>query len=322
MTSPNQIFDRPLLNRRKARAAADIGQFDFLLKRVAEDLALRVSAMIRDFPLALNLGAWHGPLTHALSQLKNVGTVISAETCLPLLIQCPPPRVLCDEEALPFINDGKRPPFDLIASGLALHLVNDLPGVLVQCRRALKPDGLFLAAILGGATLFELRDCLLQAEDEIEGGASPRVAPFADVRTLGGLLQRAGLALPVTDTDLVTVTYKDMFALLRDLRGMGATNMLTGRRRRPLRRQTLFRAAELYGEKYTGDNGRLVASFEIITMTAWAPHESQQKPLRPGSAQMRLADALGAKEFSTGDQAAPAQPPANPDKRSKTGSKT
>ena len=305
MSEDSQIFDRSLLNRRKSRAAAGITAFDFLLRRAAEDLADRTAGLLRNFSNVVVLGAWHGVLSRQLSALENVGNVMSAERCPALLQQCPKPRVLCDEEALPFSCRGEETGLDMVASALSLHLVNDLPGVLVQTRRALKPDGLFLAAMLGGMTLFELRDCLMRAEDEIEGGASPRVAPFADIRSLGGLLQRAGLALPVTDTDTVTVTYDDMFKLLADLRGMGVTNMLTGRRRQPLRRATLFRAAKIYAGDYGDEDGRVRASFEIVTMTAWAPHESQQKPLRPGSAKMRLAEALGTTEKTAGERAGP-----------------
>jgi SAM-dependent methyltransferase len=202
-------------------------------------------------------------------------------------------RVRADEEVLPFRDAS----LDLIVSGLALQHVNDLPGVLAQARRALKPDGLLLAALLGGSTLNELRSAFLAAEEEIEGGASPRVAPFADVRDLGGLLQRAQLALPVVDADTVTVTYGDPLALMRELRAMGATNVLRARRRAPLRRATLLRAVEIYRERFGLADGRIPATFEILTLTAWAAHASQQRPLQPGSAKARLADALKVPEF-------------------------
>ncbi len=208
--------------------------------------------------------------------------------------------MLADEELLPF-RDGA---VDLIVSGMVLHLVNDVPGTLVQIRRALKPDGLLLAAVLGGRTLFELREAFLLAEAEVEGGAGPKVAPFADTREYGGLLQRAGFALPVTDSDTVTVTYASPLALMREIKAMGASNMLVGRRRQPLRRATLARACAIYSERFGQPNGRVTATFEIITLTGWVPHESQQKPLRPGSAKLRLADALGAVEKSAGEKAA------------------
>ena len=210
-------------------------------------------------------------------------------------------RVAADEEALPFA-DGS---LDLIVSALALQFVNDLPGALIQIRRALKPDGLFLAALIGGDSLTELREAFAQAESEIEGGVSPRVAPFADVRELGALLQRAGFALPVVDSDRLTVRYESVFALMRDLRRMGATNVLTERRRAPLRRATLQRMAEIYAQRFADPDGRVRATFEIVWLSGWVPHESQQKPLRPGSARQRLADALGTKEIPTGEKPGP-----------------
>ena len=197
-----------------------------------------------------------------------------------------------DEERLP-IREGT---LDLAVSVLGLHVVNDLPGTLTQIRRALKPDGLFLGALLGGQTLQELRAVLAEAEAEIFGGASPRVAPFSDLRDLGALLQRAGFALPVTDLDRVIVRYPNLFGLFRDLRAMGATNALADRSRTPVGRRLFLRAAELYAARFADADGRLRATFEIVWLSGWSPHESQQKPLKPGSARMRLADALGVKE--------------------------
>jgi SAM-dependent methyltransferase len=188
---------------------------------------------------------------------------------------------------------------------LALQFVNDLPGTLIQIRRALKPDGLLLMALLGGDSLSELREAFAQAESEIEGGLSPRVAPFADLRDLGGLLQRAGFALPVADSDRLTVRYDSAFALMRDLRAMGATNVLSERRRVPLKRATLLRMAQIYGERFADPDGRLRATFEIAWLSGWAPHESQQKPLKPGSAAQRLADALGTREIPAGEKPRP-----------------
>ena len=193
--------------------------------------------------------------------------------------------------------------FDLVVSALALQFVNDLPGTLVQIRRTLKPDGLFLAALIGGETLTELRQSFAAAESEVEGGVSPRVAPFADLRDLGALLQRAGFALPVTDIDRIIVRYDSAFALMHDLRRMGATNLLIDRRRVPLRRATLMRMAEIYSERFSDADGRVRATFEIVWLSGWAPHPSQQQPLRPGSAKARLADALGTREISTGEKA-------------------
>ena len=191
-----------------------------------------------------------------------------------------------------------------MVSALSLQFVNDLPGALVQIRRALEPDGLFLAALAGGDTLTELRQAFAQAEAEIEDGISPRVAPFADLRELGALLQRAGFALPVTDVDRLTVRYASPLALMHDLRRMGATNALAERQRKPLRRATLTRMMEIYGERFADADGRIRATFEIVWLSGWAPHESQQQPLRPGSAQRRLADALGTKEQPAGEKAA------------------
>jgi len=181
---------------------------------------------------------------------------------------------------------------NLVLSPLSLHLVNDTPGTLIRIRRALKPDGLFLAAIPGSGTLQELRDVLLSAEAELTGGASPRVIPFADVRDVGALLQRAGFSLPVVDAETHTVRYDSLFPLMRDLRAMGMTNPLAGRSRVPVTRRFFVRAAELYAERYSDPDGRIRATFSIIYASGWAPHESQQKPLKPGSAKMRLADAL------------------------------
>jgi SAM-dependent methyltransferase len=210
-------------------------------------------------------------------------------------------RVVGDPESLPFAAES----FDLAVSLLALQHVNDLPGALVQLRRALRPDGLFIGCLLGGRTLTELRQAFAAAESEIEDGISPRIAPFAEVREIGGLLQRAGFALPVTDTETLTVRYPDPFALMRDLRAMGLTNILTERRRTPLRRATLVRAAEIYADRFADPDGRLRASFEILWVSGWAPHESQQKPLRPGSAKARLADALNTSEI--GPDSTPAE---------------
>ena len=268
----------------------------------------RLVAVQRRFPVALNLGAYHGLIGRRLRQMPGVEMVIDAEAAPHLLAQCHGPRVRADEEALPFRDQS----LDLVVSGLALQLVNDLPGALIQVRRALKPDGLLLAALLGGDTLIELRNAFLAAEEEIEGGASPRVAPFADVRDLGALLQRAKFALPVVDADTVTVTYADPLALMREIRAMGAANALRARRRAPLRRNTLLRALEIYRERFGLADGRVRATFEIVTLTAWAPHESQQQPLQPGSAKMRLADALRTVEQPAGDPARPLPRRADP----------
>ncbi|MEZ5898854.1 MAG: methyltransferase domain-containing protein [Hyphomicrobiaceae bacterium] len=291
MTAPSVLFDRRLLARRRARAAQAPELPDFLLTRVAEDFAERLAIVRREFPVAVNLGAHHGVIGRALAPLENVGDVINVELA-PELIPPGARAVAADEEALPFAEGS----VDLVVSGLSLQLVNDLPGALIQIRRALKGDGLFLGALLGGDSLKELREAWLIAEDEICGGASPRVAPFADVRDLGGLLQRAGFALPVVDSDPITVTYPSALHLMREIKAMGASNMLQDRRRVPVTRGLLLRASEIYAERFSRPDGRIAATFEIISMTAWVPHESQPKPLRPGSAEHRLADVLGAKK--------------------------
>lgn len=303
MTTCPLIFDRALLVRRRTRAAPSAKAHDFLLRRAVDDLSERLTAIKRQFSTAAVIGAHHGLLSRALKDRCAIPKIISTESCAPLLAACPAPRVLCDEEILPFA-DGS---LDLAASALSLHWVNDLPGTLVQIRQALRPDGLFLAAVLGGETLHEMRTVLMQAEIEATGGAGPRVAPMADVRDFGALLQRAGFALPVTDADIVHVSYASAFDLMRELRMMGAGNVLAERPRRPLPRQVLLRAAELYAERFPAPGGRITATFEIIYLTGWAPHESQQKPLRPGSARMRLADALGVREYSAGDRAVPSK---------------
>jgi SAM-dependent methyltransferase len=279
------VFDRPLVRRRLARALR-AGYADFLLDRAVADLEDRLSTVLRTFPLALDAGTPTPAAAEALRRSGRAGAVLR-------MAPVPEPgTILGDEERLPFAGES----FDLVVSLLALQTVNDLPGTLVQIRRALRPDGLFVGALLGGATLNELRQAFTQAEAELDGGVSPRVAPFADVRDLGGLLQRAGFALPVTDSEAVRVRYGDPFALMRDLRLMGLSNALSDRRRVPLRRATLLRAAQIYAERFADPDGRLPATFEIVWLSGWAPHESQQKPLRPGSAKMRLADALGAPE--------------------------
>jgi len=291
-TSP-VLFDRALIRARRRRAAA-LGPVTFLPDRVADEFADRLGAVMRRFDLAVDLGTPGDAVRTALKKLGSIGTIIGSGAALDEEQK----SLAADEEALPFRDAS----LDLVVSGLALQFVNDLPGVLVQIRRALKPDGLFLAALLGGETLTELRQSFAAAESEVEGGASPRVAPFADLRELGALLQRAGFALPVTDVDRVTVRYDTVFGLMHDLRRMGATNALLARRRTPLRRATLLRMAEIYAERFADGDGRLRATFEIVWLSGWAPHPDQQKPLKPGSAKTRLADVLGTREISAGEK--------------------
>jgi SAM-dependent methyltransferase len=268
----------------------------FLIERAADDLAGRLSAVLRPFDLAADLGTPTGAVRHALS--GRVGAIVAVDS-VAAHVAAERLAVAADDEALPFRDAS----LDLVVSALALQFVNDLPGTLIQIRRALKPDGLFLAAMIGGDSLAELREAFAQAEAEIEGGVSPRVAPFADLRDLGALLQRAGFALPVTDVDRVTVRYASPLALMHDLRRMGAANALTERSRTPLRRLTLRRLMEIYAERFSDSDGRVRATFEIVWLSGWAPHESQQQPLKPGSARSRLADALRTQEISTGEKA-------------------
>jgi SAM-dependent methyltransferase len=285
MPSPPVIFDRALLQQRLRRAET-LGPSTFLLDRVAEDFADRLAVVLCQFEHAADLGTPTDALRCVLAASGKVGAIIAADV---------PP----DAEALPL----REASLDLVVSALALQFVNDLPGALIQIRRALKPDGLLLAALVGGDTLTELRQAFAAAEAEIEDGVSPRIAPFADVRDMGALLQRAGFALPVTDVDRLTVRYASPLALMHDLRRMGATNALVERRRRPLRRATLARMMAIYGERFGDPDGRIRATFEIVWLSGWAPHASQQQPLKPGSAQTRLADALNAKEVSAGEKA-------------------
>jgi SAM-dependent methyltransferase len=293
--SERLIFDRALLRARRRRALA-LGASTFLIDRVAEELAERLSIVLRHFSLALDLGTTTDAVVRALATNEAIGTLYATDS-----LARPGVDVVADEEALPF-GDAS---LDLVVSALALQFVNDLPGTLIQVRRALRPDGLFLAALIGGDTLTELRQSFAAAEAEIEGGASPHVAPFPEIREMGALLQRAGFALPVTDVDRLVVRYRTPFDLIGDLRRMGATNALMERRRLPLRRATLARMAEIYAERFADADGRIRATFDILWLSGWAPHESQQKPLAPGSARTRLSDALGVRELSAGDKTKP-----------------
>ena len=276
------IFDRRALDLRRRRAAA--APADFLLRHVAGELSDRLDTVLRPFEQVVEIGS--------LSPLVATSIGRLGRTVLRLGPSVAWPDIVGREDALPFA-DGS---FDLAVSMLALQFVDDLPGALAQIRRILRPDGLLLASLAGGATLTELRQALTAAEIEVEGGASPHVSPSLDLRDAGALLQRAGFTLPVTDSEILTVRYGDPFALIADLRAMGATNVLNDRLRRPMRRRTLERMVEIYGQRFADPDGRVRATFEIVWLSGWAPHESQQRPLRPGSATVRLADALGVPE--------------------------
>lgn len=293
--APPLLFDRAALAtrlERALRAAPGNPGADFLLRRAAEELADRLSVVRRVFAVAADVGAPGPHAAQALAARSGGGFTLRLAPSPLALGGGPFAGAVADIERLPLADLS----CDLIVSLMALHHVNDLPGALIQIRRALRPDGLFLAALAGGDTLTELRQSLTIAESEVLDGASPRVAPFADVRALGGLMQRAGFALPVVDADSVVVRYPDLFALMRDLRAFGAANALTLRSRKPLRRDVLLRAAAVYAERFADADGRLRATFDIVWLTGWAPHESQPKPLKPGSATMRLADTLKPRE--------------------------
>jgi SAM-dependent methyltransferase len=289
--APPRLFDRDLHRRRLERAAG--GYAGFLKARAAQDAAERLEAVLHRFPRAVDLGARDGAFARALAAseaAERIGLVIEADLSAAMLRRGAGrgPGVVVDEERLPFAAES----LDLVVSLLSLHWANDLVGALVQIRRALKPDGLLIGAILGGATLTELRQSLIAAEAELTGGAGLRVSPFADVSDAAGLLQRAGFALPVADIERVTVRYDHPLKLMADLRAMGETNALVDRARRPLSRPVLARAFEIYRERFGLAGGRIPATFDIVALTGWAPAPSQPQPLRPGSAKMRLADAL------------------------------
>jgi SAM-dependent methyltransferase len=288
---PPELFDRALIAARLDRAirsgSRDAGA-DFLLRRAADELNDRLSLVSREFAFAGDVGTPGPHAAEILAARRGGGVTVRLAPTLLSAGEGHFLKAVGDVERLPLAGGG----FDLIVSLLALHQVNDLPGALIQIRTALKPDGLLLAAIPGGGTLSELRQSLVIAESDLTGGAAPRIAPFADVRALGALLQRAGFALPVIDSDTVVVRYGDVGGLLRDLRAFGATNALRARSRAPLRRDVLARAASIYAERFADPDGRLRATFEILWLSGWAPHASQPKPLKPGSAAMRLEDAL------------------------------
>jgi SAM-dependent methyltransferase len=280
-----RLFDRRLVRAHRARSAAGLAAHGFLLERASGDIAERLAEIERRFDPVLLLGLRGGFLERALAGHPRLGRCLGAD-------------LIADEEALPF----RAETFEAVLSLLSLHWTNDLPGALIQIRRALKPDGIFIGTLFGGDTLIELRTALAEAEIETLGGLSPRVSPFLGMQDAAGLLQRAGFALPVADRDRVTVTYETPLHVMRELRGMGETNALLERRRVPLRRRVLLRALEIYADRFRAARGRVTATFDIVTLTGWAPHERQQKPLQPGSAKTRLAAALGTSETALPDK--------------------
>ncbi len=294
-----RIFDRKVVRRHRARAAHTLDGADFLLREIADRLADRLDDIKHRFPLALDLGCHRGELGRVLNGRGGVEHLIQADLAPEMATKAGGLAVTCDEELLPFAEGS----LDAVFSCLSLHWVNDLPGALVQVRRALKPDGLFLAALFGGETLAELRQAWLEAESEVEGGVGPRVSPFADLRDAAGLLQRAGFALPVADADRISVTYPDALTLMRELKAMGEANALIERRRTPTRRDTFAAAAATYHRRFAEAGDRIRATFQVIYLIGWAPSADQPKALRPGSAAARLADALGTTERKAGEKA-------------------
>ena len=304
MEESMNLFDRRLLRRRRDRAASGIAAHDFLFREAAERLLDRLDDVNRRFPVALDLGCHSGDLSSLLGGRGGIEHLVQSDLSWTMARRAAVrggPGLVADEEFLPFAPAS----FDLVLSCLNLHWTNDLPGALLQIRRALRPDGLFLAVQFGLGTLAELRDCLLEAEAELSGGASLRVSPFADARDGAALLQRAGFALPVADVETLTVTYPDALALMHDLRGMGEANATLARSKRFAGRDLFARAAALYAERHGDAEGRIPARFRLLFLTGWAPHESQQRPRSPGSATQRLADALGTVERPANDRAKP-----------------
>lgn len=278
------VFDRAQIRRQRGRCAPHFSGHGFLFDWSMRQIADRLSVVRRTFPICLQTGNRATPLdakTFGIEQCIVAGR-----------------DVIIEEDFLPFAPAS----IDLVVSALDLHTVNDLPGALLQIRQSLKPDGLFVAAILGGETLHELRACLSEAELELRGGVTPRVAPFADKPQMGALLQRAGFALPVVDSDIVTVTYDSIFPLMKDLRLMGEGNAIAERSKYFTSRALFLRAGQLYAQKFADPDGRIRASFEVIFLLGWSPHDSQQKPLKPGSAKTRLAEFLGTEEIGTGEK--------------------
>ncbi len=282
------VFDRTAVRRHRDRAAPALDAHDFLFREVGERLVDRLDDVKRRFPSALDLGCHGGQLGRQIGAHGGIESLIQCDLSPAMAGRAGSLALAADEELLPFGPET----FDLVLSCLSLHWVNDLPGALLQIRTALKPDGLFAAAMFGGGTLAELRDALAWAEDAEEGGLSPRVSPFADARAAGDLLQRAGFALAVVDTETVALEYADPFRLFRELRAMGETNAVIERRKAMTRRATVMAAAERYRAAFGGADGGVRASFCVLYMTGWAPDPSQQRPLAPGSAQSRLAAAL------------------------------
>lgn len=290
------VFDRRAVARHRKRAAATLDAHGFLFAEIADRMIDRIEDVARSYPLALDLGCHDGVLGRLLRATGRVEHLVSADLSPAMAARAGAPAVAADEEWLPFADHS----FDLVASAGSLHWVNDLPGTLIQIRDVLTPDGFFVASLIGGGSLIELRQSFLAAEARVEGGASLHVSPFVDLRDAAGLMQRAGFAMPVVDLETITVTYGDVLGLMRDLRGMGEQNALAARRRKPLRRETFAALAADYQTRFALPDGRIPATFEIVTMAGFAPGPDQPVPKRRGSANARLAEALGTTEIPTG----------------------
>ncbi|WP_373085859.1 methyltransferase domain-containing protein [Sneathiella sp.] len=296
MKSPNSLtpehilFDRASVRLHRDRAARiDWPTYSFLFEEVANRLAERLLDITSPFETALDLGCRGGEFSKKLVEMKRVKQLVKADLSYAMVAETKLNAVVADEEFLPF----KARSFDLVGSVLGLHWTNDLPGALAQIAKILRPNGLFLGALFGVGSLQELKGCLSEAESEIKGGVSPRISPFTEVRDAGALLQRAGFALPVTDMDMITLKYPDPFSLMRELRGLGESNALVSRQKTFTGRKILIRAAELYTQQFADEDGRIPASFQIIYMAGWSPHDSQQKPMARGSGRHNLKDILG-----------------------------
>jgi SAM-dependent methyltransferase len=301
MTERLDLIDIETLRRQRDRAAAGFDRLDYLKRAVAERIMDRIDTIRRDLPLVLDVGCHTGVLTEMLKATPKIGTVKALDPAAEMVArahmrtgvevaQADFDQMFCAD--MPFFNDR----FDAIVSAFSLHWANDLPGVLVQLKQWLKPDGVMLLALAGGDTLNRLRNCIAMAESEIMGGLSPRVLPMGDIRDMGGLIGRAGLVMPVADSDKITVTYPDFLTFLGEIRGMGEGNALAGRIRRFSPRALFLRAAELYQDEYAAEDGCITESFDIITLTGWSSGANQPEPLKPGSAKKSLADALGTQE--------------------------
>ena len=289
------VFDRELIALRRARAKAVFPNHDFLFRWSKEQLGGRLLDINRDFPSVLQIGSRGSFVKGEHSKLNQ--NIVTCDLCPSPIEGSNSYYIQGDEEFLPIAPKT----MDLVVSNLNLHSTNDLPGALIQIRKTLKDDGMFLASILGGETLHELRDAMASTEQELLGETTPRVFPFADKPQIGGLLARAGLALPVVDSDIITVTYENVFKLMADLRGMGESNSILKRSKKPLGKDFFMRLAQNYQERYGDKDGRIIASFEVIFLLGWAPDKSQQKPLPQGSAKMTLAKALDAEEIKLGE---------------------